>query len=262
MHGLLVLATLVACGRPPEAPKELDELSHYLYREWDAEDPRVLSAGVDNLAAYLRGEDLSFEVSVMDRSWEISSINAIDVEGLERPGGRQLSDTIAVGVAVESAFPVLDHARIQTERDQLPVEPSAVFYQRSFPETDDPRCFAREECEVLITVNDVERKNLLMTVDFTLYKNIRWVEMESGERALVSRSWIKESAEGANGKSTIWQSFSLDTWVPDRDRTLRYQVLWSEADVAGSSDAVQLGTVKTATDQAFDAAEDYLSGED
>ncbi|MFT4625900.1 MAG: hypothetical protein ACI8PZ_004571 [Myxococcota bacterium] len=261
MRAILMLATLTACGRPPEAPQELDELSHYLYREWDSEDPRVMQAGVENLAAFLRKQDLSFETSVMDRSWEISSIEAADVKGVNHPSGRNLSDTIAVGVAAESAFSIDDHATVQTRTDQLPVEPSAVFYERSFPDEDEPRCFHDAECEVLGTVNDVERKNLLMAVEFLLYKNIRWVELDSGERAMVSRSWLEESAEGANGKTTIWQSFSLDTWLSDGKRTLRYQVLWSEADVAGASDAIQLGTVKSATDDAFKAADAFLGGE-
>jgi hypothetical protein len=255
------LVTLVACGRPPEAPSELDDLSHYLYGEWGNEDTRVMAAGVENLRAFLRQQDLTTEAHVNDRSWEISSIRAADVKGLERPTERNLSDTIAVGVAIESTYDIDAHAKLQIKEDQLPIEPSAIYYARSFPDLDNPRCFLDpEECPVLATVNDLERKNILMSVVFRLFKDIRWVALDDGSYAMISRSYTKESTEGENGKSMIWQSFSLDAWVPDGDKTLRYQVLWQEADIAGSSDAVQLGTVKSFTDQAYEVTEEFLAG--
>ena len=65
MSPLLVGLLLLGCRKaPPEAPKDLQELSRYLYREWQNDDPEVMAAGMDNLHAFLNivtnhaGDDL------------------------------------------------------------------------------------------------------------------------------------------------------------------------------------------------------------
>ncbi len=256
---MTILLVLAACSRPPEAPRALDELTPFLYREWANEDPAVLEAGIDNLEDFLaRQDDLSLDTPVNDRSWELSAIRVPDLAGIDRPRNREPSDTLGIGVVAESHFPVADHAAWQTQRDQAPVEPNAVSYTRTFPEVETPACFTDATCTVLVTENDVLRENFLMAVRFPLFKDFRWVERADGSEAVIARSWISESAVGEKGKSTIWQSYSLDVWIGVGERAWRYQVLWGEADIAGASEALQLSTIKVGTDQVFAAAEEVL----
>ncbi len=250
--GLMSLA-LSGCKRPPEAPAELDELSRYLYREWGNEDPEVISAGLENLRAFL--QDVDMDDNVMGRSWELSPISSDDVSEVPRPADRNPSDTLGVAVTTLSEWPVSDHVMLQIETDQTITEPAAEFYERTF--LTDEVCFVPSECEFLETSNDITRNNLVMSVDMTLYKNYRWVSLESGD-ALISRSYLDQSWEGSKGKSTIWQSFSIDVWISKGNETIRYQTLWSESDVANASDSIEIGTVKSSTDNIFDAGDDAI----
>ena len=256
---MLILVSMLACKVPPEAPAELDDLTRYLFREWGNDDDAVRTAGMTNLSEFLDGEDLDPDLKVLDRSWELTSIEEADLATIDWPQDRNPADTYGVSVAFRSEWPVTEHAAWQLEDDQLPAEPSAVGYERTYPELDDPSCFADRSCEVLVTENVIERKNLLMALTYTLHKHIRWVELEDGNYALLSRAYIKESTVGESGKSTIWQSYSLDVWLPVGDVTNRYQVLWSEADVAGASDAIQIGTVKASTDDHFNATDEAIA---
>jgi len=256
MNLLLTTALFfTACKKPPEAPRELNELSTYLYREWDNEDPAVMEAGLENLRAYLDGEDL--EAGILDRSWELEPISRADVADIPYPDGANPKNTLGVGVSYASAWPTEDHALLQLEKDQLPAEPSAKVYTRSFPDEDKPACFLDQSCNPLASVNDIERQNLLLSVVMVLYKDFRWVETERGP-AVAARSWLEESFEGENGSSNIVQSYSIDVWLPVGKKTWRYQTLWSESEVAGASDAATIGTLKSSIDRAMETADEAI----
>jgi len=256
-----ILIVLVGgCKKPPEAPKKLDELTHYLYREWGNEDPDVVAVGLENLQDFFRGVELDPDEHVLDRSWELTSIERKDLADVDWPDDRNPADTYGVAVARQSDWPVEAHADWQLEDDQLPAEPSAATYVRNYPDMDDPECFVDRSCDVLFTSNEIERQNLLMSLEYTLDKRMRWVELSNGDFAILSRAIVAESTEGKSGKSTIWQSYSMDVWLPKGKKTDRMQVLWSEADVAGASDAIQIGTVKSSTDDHFVATDEAIAG--
>ena len=255
-----VLVLSAGCRRVPEAPQELDALTHYLFRNWENDDPAVLEEGLKNLESTLSDQDLDPEVNLLDRAWELTSITEKDLADIDWPDDRNAGDTWGVAVGFRSSHPVEAHAGQQASDQQMPVEPSAASYTRDFPDEPDPECFVDASCEVLFTLNEITRENLLMSVGFTLHKDFRWVELGDDERAMLSRSYITESAEGENGKTTIWQSYNVEAWIPSGKGTLRYQVLWSEADVAGASDAIQIGTVKKSTNDHFEVTEEHLGG--
>jgi hypothetical protein len=244
-----------ACKKPPEAPKELNQLSTYLYQEWDNEDPAVMEAGLANLRAFLRDEDL--EGGIMDRSWELEPISKSDVSDIPFPKDADPKNTLGVAVSYLSSWPVADHAVLQLEEDQLPAEPSAKVYTRSFPDEGKPACFLDQSCDPLSSVNDIERQNLLLSVVMVLYKDFRWIETEQG-LAVAARSWLEESFEGQNGSSNIVQSYSVDIWLPVGKKTWRYQTLWSESEVAGASDAATIGTLKSSIDRAMETADEAI----
>lgn len=256
---LIVSALLLAGCSPPEAPVELNELTRYLYREWDAEDPRVREAGLANLETFLEGSELSPEQGLGERSWTLSLLEPEDVANIRRPD-RPLSACIGVSLGFDSRWPVGDHARLQAREDQLPAEPSAETYVRTFPDADQVDCFPGEDCEVMETVNDARRSNLFISADFILFKDFRWVPYtsEDGEerRAFYSRSWFEESWEGDGGSTHLWQSYSVDVFL-DRGngRAWRYQALWSETEIPGVGEDILRGTVSTGTNDAMNAGD-------
>lgn len=244
------------CKAPVEAPTELSELSRYLYREWSNPDPSVMASGVENLHDFLVDVDLSKKV--LDRSWILADITEEDIFDIDWNTSRDPADAVGLGVAYASQWPVADHATLQTEPDQTPAEPTASRYERTFPQTTDPSCFPPFQCESLITESDITRQNLLMHVDFILFKDIRRVATEHGD-AMAARSWIDRTWEGDNGKTALFQSYSIDVWIPSDTGVLRYQTLWTESDVGvDADDDLIVGTVKSAIDRAYSVQDEAI----
>ena len=249
---ILLLVSIVGCKPPPEAPEELDDLARYLYREWDAEDPLVMEAGVSSLDSFLA--ELTLDANINDRSFQMEPPEEEDLADVGRPEGRNAADMLGVSVAAESRWAVGDHARLQAEEDQLPAEPTAKVYVRT---TQDADCFLAQTCDVMTTVNEVRRENFLLAVDFTLYKDFRWV-MVGEERAMVSRSWTDQDWPAENENKGIWQSHSLDVWIPKGETTWRWQLIWSESDVGVSDESLIVGTLKVSTDNIFEKGDQAI----
>lgn len=264
LPSLLFVLAASACTRPPEAPEDLVTLSRFLYAHWGDEDPRTMSAGLRNLRDFLADQDLT--AGLQERSWELDDLQPEDVADIDRPEDRDLADCLGSGVAHESPWPVTDHARAQTLEDQRPFEPTAPDnYVREFPELDDSACFTDRDCDELITVNDVTRQNILLTADFILFKDMRWVDLSeeldgSGPWAVSARSWLAESWPGRKERVWLYQSYSIDVWIEADGRTWRYQTLWSETDPGfEATDGQILGSVKVGTDGIFRAGDQGIS---
>jgi|GEM_PF-673674 len=262
----LVLAALIAhlagCAPPPEAPTELSDLSRYLYREYNHEDPRVMQAGAANMFDFLSTLDLDGER--LDRSFEPEDLQEEDVFDIDRPD-RPLENCGPISIGGTSRHGIEAHALLMTQPDQTDAEASATFYDRTFPELSDPSCFVNRECDLLVTVNDAERQNALLTVQFTLFKNFRWVEVldEDGEHdrwAIVARSWFDREWEGAQGENALLQSYASDLWFEDDDGTVwRYQSLWSESRITPEPDPnIVLGVLRASIDGSFDRADNAI----
>ncbi|TNE87678.1 MAG: hypothetical protein EP330_17540 [Deltaproteobacteria bacterium] len=253
---LPVVLVLVACKKPPEAPAELDELSRYLYGSWGAEDAAEREVGIANLITFMADVDLNG--NVQDRSWELTPITEAELWDINWPQERNPADVLGVSVARETDFEPADHAGLQILADQLELEPSASAYTRRFVEVSDPSCFVDGSCDPLFTENDVTRQNALISVDFVLYKDFRWVETENGD-ALFARSYVDQVWEGNSGSSRINQSYSCDLWIPDgQGGGFRYQTLWSESDTAGS-DAVTIAVLKSSIDNILETGDEVLA---
>lgn len=258
-HALMVMLgfATMACRPPPEAPEELNELTRYLYANWEDDDPRVLEGGMASLESFLADVDL--DAGVLGRSWEVEPLFEEDVAEVERPD-RALEDLLGVAVAYRSRWPVRDHARVQSEPDQTPFEPTAKeHYDRFFPELDDSSCVVERDCTVMRTRNEATRKNVLMEVTFELFKDFRWVALEDERWALLSRSWFAEPFEGKKDSTTLWQSFAIDVWIGHGDETVRFQSVWSESDLGiAIADRDVIATIKAGTDSIFAAGDDAI----
>lgn len=262
---LFLLISLVtstaACGPPsPEAPTDLSDLVRYLYREWDNEDPRFLEDGLANLDEFLGTVDMTVEAK--DRSWVPDNLTVEDVAAVSWPDERDLEAMIPITVAGHGDWPVTDHARLQTEPDQLITEPTATRYERTVLNEDDPSCYWDLSCALVETTNDVRRDNLVMAVDFILLKDFRWarigpeVEGEEARWAVVGRSWFEQSWTGDSGNTHLWTSFAMDVWLGQPDgTTLRTQTLWSESEIVDVEDEVVRNLLRSSIDDIFDAGD-------
>lgn len=262
---LLLFVSAAACSPPPEAPTEWNELTRYLYREFDNEDPRVLEAGVVNAEDLLLSLDAQPERDVDERAFVLEDLSLDDVAAIERPD-RPIENCVNIAVARASAHGVDDFAWMQIQSDQTPVEPTAESYVREVVEPEDPQCFSEGTCGVIRTRNDIRRVNFLMSVNLVLWKDVRRIAVirdgeDTGRQALLARSWVAESFEGDNGNTAILQSYTPDLWIDQGDGTsLRYQGLYQESDVGGEvSDDIVLATLKNSIDDALAAGDEGIT---
>lgn len=266
---LLGLVPVLGCTPTPEAPTEFSDLVRYMLRNWDDEDPAYLEGAVENLEVFLADYDLLSDSQ--ERSWIPDFLDETDIEGLEWPDDRRLEDAIPVAIARSSVWPVADHARLQTEADQRPTEPTAQQrYVRETTNLDDASCFWERSCDLITTSNDVRRENAVMAVDFILLKDFRWVRIGTPEDeddpvrwAVVARSWFDESWHGDTDNTHLWHSFALEVWMDaDDETTWRMQSLWSETDVGIEKteegiNAIR-GTTRWGINAIFEAGEDAI----
>jgi hypothetical protein len=267
MHSLRVILLLlcttlgfaVGCSAPPAAPAGLDNVTKFIYREWDNEDPSVMEDGVATLELELKKLDLPSS-DIDDRARSLSPMTAEDLATINRPADQDPKNADQnVGVARISKWPIEDHARMQASSDQLPLEPSAKAYTRHFLDPADPACFIDRSCLVMKTDNDVTRKNFFIEVSFLLHKNMRWVKLPGDRWAIVSRSWTDRVFPGNDKDTAILQSYSLDIWLqqPAGD-TIRYQALYADTKISVTDRDLILYTVKGATDDVLKKGDEEI----
>jgi len=258
---LLLAGLWLGCAPAAEAPSELEELSTYLFRQFDRGEEGTLEAGLGNLADALQGVDLT--VPHDERTYAMSLLDEEDVAGITRPD-RDVDVGIAVALAASSAFPPADHAAVATLADLTVVEPGTPeVHDRTFVDPPDPTCFPGRECLVLRTLNDLEKDNVAMSFAYTLLEDVRWVELRepgSGEWGLVSRSWIEASAVGQQEANVIHQVYSADAFLPVDGGTVRFTTIWMEAEILGASDEVLEGSTAYDMHRTNQATETYLEG--
>ncbi|MCA9493622.1 MAG: hypothetical protein KC621_27005 [Myxococcales bacterium] len=270
----MILATLLACARAPEPGNpEFNDAIHQAFVGFD--DPEV------ELAFALRELERNIDANIdptakssNDRALAPDPLTADDIANLEHPS-RDPEACIPVALVGLSAFPPEDAAAIQMLEDQTAVEPySPNYFERSFLTGGD--CWEDRGCDRMNTFNDLVKENFLMEVETAFLKDFRWVDMNLpdpadvpvGEEptnpgeprwAFVGRSWQTDSFDGKDGKSTLWQSYTIETWIPRDGGTLRLLALWSETDLGISiSDDVVAGTTRAGIDDNYKAQEKWL----
>ncbi len=267
---LLGLACLLAiplaggCERSPEAPTELDELSAYLFRNFETDEEGVLEAGMGNLLEFFADVDL--DVAYQDRSFATSPLSEDDIHGIVH-ADRDPALQEPVAMAIDSEHAPEGHATAIIQPDQTPMEPASPnYYVREYLDPTDPSCFPDRGCAAVDTMNDIKKENLVMHAQYFMHKDFRWVEMReagSGEWALIGRAWCEEPTVGDAGAITIHQSYSLDAFVREDDGTvIRYMSLWTETEIDGVDDSVIEATTRMGMNDMFEATEDWVAEND
>jgi hypothetical protein len=264
------LSLLVAgCKAPPDAPTELDELTSYLFRNWEAQEEGALEVGMFNLQALFA--DMDLDVGYGDRSYQIENLSSDDIAGLTPPEGKDPADCYGIGLVAGSAFTPQQNSEAIILADQTPVEPFAPeLYDRIFLEPSDPSCFPTRDCLVLRTNNDIIKKNSVMEIPYEMYKDYRWVELSedglagTGVWGILGRTWMDERGVGVSGNNTIEQSYSVDVFLPATSggwQAYRYLGLWNETTGSVEDPEAVMALALWGMSGMFDETEAWLEDE-
>ena len=228
----LLALQLMACVDPDDATVTFSDAALYGLEHFDDPEAEAHAAPLLALEEALAGSlDMSSEVSA-DRSLSIEVLTGAEITGITHPDRDPAAAIPPVALARDSAFPMDDHVAIAMRDDLAPMEPNSPNgYDRTL--TDGADCWADRSCLFLRTVNDVLKENAIMEVGYRLDKDYRWVDLGDGRWAVAARSWMPESATGEDGGTILWQSYTLEIFIPRADGgTLRMMALWAETELS------------------------------
>jgi hypothetical protein len=258
---VFLFSGLMGCKKTVDAPATLAELSPWLWQSFDDEDPEVLVAGLESLTAFAQSNlDLGSDPPWDERSFDsLNSFYREDVDGFV-DHSRDPQSTVGVGIFYSSDHSVLRHLDIIGLEDQTPVEPSSPdHYVRDFVENT-PACMADFSCEVLRSINDIHRDNVIYKLEYELFKDWRWIQLGAGE-ALLARSGNLDQNSN-DGSVKVLQGYSIDVYLPVASGSLRYQTVWQETDLPGGlTDEQMTGSVLKGIDTLLDHHDAFLAGE-
>ena len=263
---LLLAATFIGCESDnvdpynlPNAPTELSDLSAYLFREFDSQEHGVLEVGMGNLREFLV-TDLGENDTVAYRGLVIKEA---DLAAIERPD-RDPEDCQPVAVAMRSPHSADAHATVMVLADQTPVEPNSPYtYNRTFLDPTDSSCLTDHSCLRLDTMNEIVKEHDLgYEIAYEMNKDYRWVEMgepESGEWAILGRSWCAEQASDPVLDIEINQSYSVDVFLAHEGAVIRYMGLYTENIMLDFDDEQIMGVTEIGIEDMFEATDEYLT---
>ena len=302
------LALLSGCESAPQANPVFSDATIFTFVQFDDPEPANLAFAMRQLE---RETYLAVDVDQedpRDRALIPERLAAEDISGFDQlpeaypEGFSGAGDPIVVGRALGVTVVGLSfhepslHPGYFVLPVQIPVEPgSPNHYDRTIDSGAD--CFVDRGCDALRTTNDLTKENELMTASYILRKDYRWIDLnlpdpaglpegepivnEGAERwALAARSWDPEVVIGVEGNTAIYQSYTIEIWVPrDGDGyirdpadenlgggtwtgdstgggSLRMMTLWSETSF-GTDVAVENVTID-GIDEIFVAQNDWL----
>ncbi|MBW1878882.1 MAG: hypothetical protein JRI25_02330 [Deltaproteobacteria bacterium] len=217
----LILALLLSsgCGRPPDAPEELEELCGYLFAHFDDQARRSLRAGTENLAVWLEAH--------LEETLEGYAVDDLTLEAVAKLDHRERSVDNIEGAAVgyESRHFVDEMVGPLVVDEQEEVFPESYdSHERTF-ETD-PECFLERECDYVRTTNRVEASYALgLRVTTHAVTEYRWVRTQDGW-ALLHRSWLREPAEVNFDWMQVEAQYYVGASLPREDGAIRLGAAW------------------------------------
>lgn len=259
---MLALTPLGACFRPsPEAEAEVSDAVVALWLAFDGEEEPLRQAMLQVEEQLYTTIDVEAS-SDMDRSFSMERLSWDFTEMVDHPD-RDPAQALAAAVVAASAFGLDAHQDIQLLDDHTEVDAySPDKYDRIFLEGED--CWRDQGCELLLTENDLIKKNALMEVPYVFYKDFRWIDLaEEGEPprwGYAGRSWQTDSYWGEDEKAVFWQSYTIEAWYPrdGRGPLDDGSTEWTADSTGGGS--THLWAVWTEPDLGVDVSEDTLAG--
>jgi len=248
--GSLIVSLLpaAACKKEkPVAPTEMTEILTYMFENY--EDPEALAAASDNLKPWL-DDNVATEETI--NGYQMDPLGE-DVITVDYPPAADFSAQLGAVTGNISNFPLADQAVVMVQDDQSFLNTdSYIRYKRAVSGNIDQ---FKGGSGVVRTDNDVETKVSVWSTPYNLMKDYRWVDGEE-TRAIVARSWIEE--EGCNDGAfeiCLLQSFSVDVFMEDGNKTQRLTATWAEVKPDVLTDKVLI-------DQLVDGVQTVFLGED
>ena len=227
-----MLLYFIACAAPRDpAPEDLEGLTRYLYTHW--EDPELVSEGMTNMAVWLASEGQTDKAQ--NEGYVLAPLDAEVLEGIVYPTRTPLDQMAGASITRNSVYSIDQHASVMIEEDQRWHAPNKYeLYEREIVQGDGGEFIssgAYEIPSVIHTDNDTVQERLGVRIPYVLKKNYRWTTTESGQRAIVARSWIETygcSDDDGEGGNCLELSFSVDLFHENEDdTTTRMTASWN-----------------------------------
>ena len=209
----------LAC-RAPQAPEDYENLLSYLFEEMAEEDSAYPKAGVNNIEAWIDGED----TSLIEEGVQISILPAQAIEGLE---GEELSvaDLSGVSILTKSEYSPIILSDALTQYSFADMMPDVYeVYDRTFNEGRD--CIATQDCDwAEARAYTVADWGLLGKVEAERTIQFRWVDSEWGP-VFLQRWWLTEPSYGTSLGLVIHNQYYIGATMPTESGALRLHASW------------------------------------
>lgn len=284
MRPLWIALAMGACRPSVEAPTSFSTPMVGSFVSVLAE-PEVLAPLIRELEAEIYRNVEVDASGTLDRSIEPGGLTEADVAHLTPRPDRDPALNLPIAVAWPSPHEVDDHARIPLVPEQAgDLEPSSPdHFNREFLAGDD--CWLDKSC-VLNTFQDLTKVyGIVPPITYAFYKDFRWIDLSEDDTprwAFVACSWDDDSYSDENDKNTLWQSYTLELWIPrdgrgftweaagetppsekagdsDGGGTMRFLSLWNESEFGITDDPnIIQGVVRGGIDRNMKAHDDWL----
>lgn len=234
MPAVILLA--LGCGRPPEAPEDLDEVAAFLYASHLDEDERVMAAGLVQLRAWFESDfdperNKGFELLVPLSSATVGALDASSA--FQHPDTKSPRESEGMGGAAAgtvSAHPLEDSVAALTRWDQDVVFPDTFEEWGRTWRLCDGATFADVGCTHL--EGDEQQLStfaLGLRSDGEAYNQYRWIDLEDGTRGMSHRNWQIYPPEVNNSLLEVVDQYYLNAFVESTDgsEVFRFQATWA-----------------------------------
>ncbi|MEE2752171.1 MAG: hypothetical protein VX519_12135 [Myxococcota bacterium] len=224
MHNLSAISmftvlALLGC-RPPEAPDTYEDLVGFVFEHAGDESEDELIAGLDNLSAWLAGENLeTAEGGVTIKTLPQGAVDGLDdyehgVDGLA-----------GVSLATDSGYKSTVLMEALTQYSFADMMPDVyTTYEREFDEGQG--CIVERDCLwAKGSVYSVADWGALGEVEADRRIEFRWVETEEGW-VFLQRWWLLEPSTGTRMNLVISDQYYIGINFPLPDGTRRVHASW------------------------------------